>query len=87
MLLTEQFVFRFLTQIGLVKAEDQKKELFPVSETEAEEGADEVVQKGLRWAQARAEVADSPALVTELGVQATQLQDLASQEGEDKKAA
>ena len=77
---------RFLTQIGLVKAEDQKKELFPLSDKQIDENPSKTVQDGFAWAQARAELAGNPDLAAELAAEASHLQGAAVQpRGRDSK--
>ena len=71
---------RLLTQIGLVKVEDQKNELFPISEEKINQDPDKTVQDAFAWAQARADFDDNPELVAELKAEAAELQAQANQE-------
>ena len=71
---------RFLSEIGLVRIEDQKKELFPIGEAKIEADTDDFVKNALIDAQAKAEAADFPELAAELSAEALQLQTLVDKE-------
>lgn len=82
------FMRRFLSEVGLVRIEDQKKELFPLDEAQVTTDTDELVKHALSYARARAEAEDKPELAADLSAEASQLQAQLNQDrgAEGKKA-